>query len=337
MRQDRHEALWIAASRLAGEAVVALAPAGHGANSRVFRVDLATRRLALKSYPERRGDPRDRLETEWAALQFLSRHGVRAVPAPIARDSEGRLMLMEWIDGEVVSAHGRGDVDDVISFIVRVFELSREPGAPHFDNASEACLSANEILRQIDARLATFDRDPMLESFLEQDLHPALAAARARAAQGPSWTGVLPPELRRLIPADLGFHNALRQADGRLRYIDFDYFGWDDPVKLTADFLVHPAMRLSESDKARFKQGMAGALADDREFCARLDRHLPLYCIRWALILLNCFRRDRRSTVPADRAARQELWSAQLEKARAMTALAASHAGSGAPRSDPRP
>src|SRR5512142_2826947 len=123
MRHEAHEALRMAASRLAGEPVVALVPAGHGANSRVFRVDLATRRLALKSYPERRGDPRDRLETEWAALQFLSRHGVRAVPAPIARDRDRRLMLMEWIDGELVSAHNRGDVDDVISFIVRVFEL----------------------------------------------------------------------------------------------------------------------------------------------------------------------------------------------------------------------
>jgi hypothetical protein len=128
----------------------------------------------------------------------------------------------------------------------------------------------------------------------------------------------LPQTSRSLIAADFGFHNTIRDQTGKLYFFDFDYFGWDDPVKLTADFLLHPAMKLSQSDKARFRHGMAEAVADDPGFRARLDRHLPIYRIRWALILLNAFRVDRQDTLPADRAARQELWSTQLEKARAM-------------------
>ena len=40
---------------------------------------------------------------------------------------------------------------------------------------------------------------------------------------------------RALSPSDFGLHNALRGQDGQLRFVDFEYFGWDDPVKLVSD------------------------------------------------------------------------------------------------------
>ena len=58
----------------------------------------------------------------------------------------------------------------------------------------------------------------------------------------------------------IGSNDALRQTDGRLRYVDFDYFGWDDPAKLTADFLLHPAMQLSADDRSGFVRRMMAAL-----------------------------------------------------------------------------
>ena len=234
-------------------------------------------------------------------------------------------MLMEWIGGESVAAHSRSDLEAAISFVVRIFELSGEPGIPRFASASEACFSPAEILRQIDARLAELRRHPMLAAFFEEELFPALAAARS-AMPGTAASDELAPGLRRLIPADFGFHNALRQADGRLRFFDFDYFGWDDPVKLTADFVLHPAMSLSEADKGLVVERMAAALPDDPGFTRRVRRHLPLYAVRWALILLNPFRADRQEALPADAARRQELLAAQIGKARAMCELAARYA-----------
>ena len=325
-RLETHEQLITAASELAGETIVALTPAGHGANSRVFRVDLGTRTLALKSYPERRGDARDRLETEWTALHFLRSRGLLAVPAPIARDATRRLMLMEWIGGANVARHSGSDLDDAMSFVIRVFELSGEAGIPRFESASEACFSPAEILRQIDARLSGLREHPTLDRFLEDEFFPALAEARSIIAPGAARSDELAHRFRRLIPADFGFHNALRQSDGRLRFFDFDYFGWDDPVKLTADFILHPAMTLSEGDKTLFAERIAAAFPDDAGFAQRLRLHLPLYALRWALILLNAFRADRRHALPADGATREALLAGQIEKARAMCELAASYA-----------
>ena len=230
-------------------------------------------------------------------MRFLTaRRLTSTVPKPVARDAIGRFLLMEWVDGVAVTAHRPDEIVQAADFIAEIFALSGDPEAEGFPLASEACLSAAEIVRQIDARLPLLLEEPEIDRFLDRTFRPLLAGLRSQARDG----GDLPTTLRRLIPADFGFHNALRQADGRLRYIDFEYFGWDDPVKLTADFLMHPAMQLSPADRRYFIRRMTEALPADGDFVARLRRRLPLFALRWMLILLNPFRRDRAKELPDD-------------------------------------
>ena len=92
-----------------------------------------------------------------------------------------------------------------------------------------------------------------------------------------------------LSPSDFGFHNSIKLKDGRIQFIDFDYFGWDDPVKLTADFIWHPAMNLNKGLKDRWQKAMLEIFKDDKSFEDRLKAALPLYGLRWALIVLNEF------------------------------------------------
>jgi hypothetical protein len=318
MTPDDPEALAAAAAELAQQPVVAIARAGNGANSQTFRVSLASHVLALKVYPERHGDRRDRLNTEWNALSLLRARGIDAVPAPIARDDRRGLMLMEWLVGDPVVAHRDADLDDAIAFMVRVMGLSNDSRATPFGLASEACLSATEIVRQIEARLAALASHPYLDRFLRETFLVAYAEAKHALASELRQSKVLPEKRRRLIPADFGFHNAMRHANGTLRYIDFDYFGWDDPVKLATDFILHPSMTLSSHDRQKVRTGIATALADDSDFAARLDRHLGLYALRWALILLNSFRRDRIGLLADDPKEREARFITQLRKADAL-------------------
>ena len=317
---ENDQALMEAASRLAGEAVVTLVSAGAGANSHVLRVTTPTRTLGLKCYPHRPGDPRDRLDVEWRALRFLRGMGIAAVPAALGRDDGNRLMLMEWIEGELVSTHGPADIDAAARFIANVFHGSTTPHATGFTLASEACLSVHEINRQIEARLAAVTPHPMLRTFLDDTFLPTFAAVRSRIALELDDRRDLPVSLRRLIPADFGFHNALRQPDGRLRFVDFDYFGWDDPVKMTADFVLHPAMSLGAAEKLSLVAQLAAAVPEDTTFLDRLAAHKPLYALRWALILLNPFRFDRTEVFPDPQPERR--LEMQIEKAERMCALA---------------
>src|ERR1700737_3538980 len=142
-----------AAEDLAGARVRSISPASSGANSSAYRVDSLAGVFALKSYPMRANDTRSRADIEWRALRFLASRGVTAVPSALTRDAAGQFMLMEWIDGVAIKSHTTGEVTEAAAFIARIFELWADPEAAQFPLASEACLSIESAVRQIEDRL----------------------------------------------------------------------------------------------------------------------------------------------------------------------------------------
>src|SRR5690606_1492036 len=98
---------------------------------------------------------------------------------------------------------------------------------------------------------------------------PVCAALTARAAamlEPDEDEKELAPRFRLLSPSDFGFHNMLRRDDGSLAFIDFEYFGWDDPAKLAADFLLHAGHKLTPALAARFEAGMRALFSADPQF-----------------------------------------------------------------------
>ena len=78
-----------------------------------------------------------------------------------------------------------------------------------------------------------------------------------------------------------------------MAFLDFEYFGWDDPVKLTADFLLHPGMTLAPAARRSFRLAAERRYANDPGFGARLDALYVLFGLRWVLVLLNEFLPER--------------------------------------------
>jgi hypothetical protein len=168
--------------------------------------------------------------------------------------------------------------------------------------AAEACLSGREVELQIDRRLAALgrqgDAEPELARFLRHAFAPALATLLSRARSemitvGLDFAKPLPQEQQSLVPADFGFHNCLRGTDGGLKFFDFEYFGWDDPVKLTADILQHPGTTLAPTQRARLREALLRIYGQQPTFAARLRALYPLFGMRWVLILLNEFLPER--------------------------------------------
>ncbi len=275
--------LLAAASALAGEPLAALEPVRGGGNNRLFRVRGARAAYALKCYPADVDDARERSEREYAALRFLREAGQTDVPAPIGLDRERRIALVTWIDGERVRAHTASDVDALASFALRLHALREAPGARALPPAREAVTSNAELRAQLDRRIARLQ-----DATASPGVHAVLAEIRALAGDGPGEATVLDAGRQTLSPSDVGFHNALRTPAG-LAFLDFEYFGWDDPVKLVADVLWHPAMALGASERQKFYGTVADVYGVDRSFGARFERDAPLYGLRWALIALNEF------------------------------------------------
>ncbi len=275
---------------------------GGGRNSRVYRVARGRETYALKQYPSRADDPRDRLGTEVGALRLMAAGGIATVPQVVGVDRARGYALLTWIEGSEVRAVGDADIDAAVAFLAAVHALRTLPAAAEQPLAAEACLSGREIERQLGERLARLRAlapdEPALARFLDDAFAPQLsrriADAKAKAgAAGLDFAAELPQEWRSLVPSDFGFHNSLRRADGSLAFVDFEYFGWDDPVKLTADILLHPGRPLDARRRRHFRRSIAGVYGEGSRFETRLAALLPLFGLRWVLILLNEFIPER--------------------------------------------
>jgi hypothetical protein len=316
------------ARRLVGGLRLRLSPVGGGRNSRVYRVDTSGGVFALKRYFSLENDRRDRLDVETGALRWMASHELDMVPRVVAVEVETGSVLLSWMGGSRPNELGPADVDQAIEFFRVLERLRRTAPLRGARLASEACLSGKELERQIRKRLsdlAVLDDEPALRVFLREEFIGAFETALDRArrvflSSKLSFEAELRPENRSLVASDFGFHNALRDDLGRLAFVDFEYFGWDDPAKLTSDTLLHPGTPMNCQLRSRLQSAAQELYGDDPNFSARCHAFYPLFALRWALILLNEFHPERwkRRLLAGRRGRWADVKRRQLSAARAM-------------------
>jgi hypothetical protein len=250
-------------------------------------------------------------------------------PKVITYDEDLNLAFFEWIEGGAIAPVESEAITQALDFIKKLKRLFDDSDV-EFAEASEACLSGEDLLSQIRHRLSVLEgvENEELQDSLQKVFKPLWQRAQNWQLENSSiglMTGQLPKNKQTLSPSDFGFHNALRREDGRLLFLDFEYFGRDDPVKLIADFLWHPAMQLGWKEKQQWISGTLEIFSGDAELIPRLRAMWPLYGIRWALIMLNEFRRDGWKKRVHARQEQQfnshEIHHTQLNKALAVCAM----------------
>jgi thiamine kinase-like enzyme len=245
------------------------------------------------------------------------------------------LAIYQYIEGERLASSKvvDSDIDQVVQFLTSLKELRNRRGSHQLPLASEACFSVQAIVDNIQLRLNRLSapeihRVPyqMLHEFLTNEFTPCFREITNWGKSRASLTGMsfdldLPDEARTLSPSDFGFHNALKCSDGQLVFLDFEYFGWDDPAKMISDFLLHPAMALPESLKQRFVEEVFQCFGDDEYLRKRMEVVYPLFGLKWCLIFLNEFVPEhmlRRGFATGSDLSRSDIQAKQLSKARQM-------------------
>ncbi|BDQ32992.1 aminoglycoside phosphotransferase family protein [Pseudodesulfovibrio portus] len=285
-----------------GEPVKSTAVLGGGRNSRVFEAVTPTRKVVVKYYFRNPGDPRDRQWTEYRALTFLADKGVTCIPSVLHLDRETGFTILSHIEGErIIDDRMTGDDErDFTAFVEQLKAVSEEPEAAGMDRASEAFFSLGGVLGNLDERLARLqarpDTAPMaleLGAFLDARFIPALEDLSSRAKVYYRGVGLgddqeIDGSDRVLSPSDFGLHNCVKSPEG-LVFLDLEYFGWDDPAKLVSDFVLHPAQAAVGEARYRVAGRMADLFGDRPGFADRLRALLPLFALKWCMIVLNEF------------------------------------------------
>ena len=276
---------------------------GRGGNSQVYHVICPSQEYVVKFYFQDPSDSRDRLGIEFKSSSFLWEHGLRVIPRPVTLNQEHKCAFYEFIKGTPPGKDiSQQDIDGAVYFLETLKGLSAQAADFNFKGASEAFFCGKDIVNNLRERLKRFSLEERtheyvaLQEYLKNEFLPLLDAVEAWSkeyitGQSVSWTQDLSKQYWTLSPSDFGFHNALRTSAGSMVFLDFEYFGWDDPAKLVSDFLwhQHEAMNMPGKFKMYFVQRMSTIFGKDPYFKIRLNSVFPLFGLKWCLILLNEF------------------------------------------------
>lgn len=276
---------------------LSMKPMGGGANNRVYRLDTDEGPFAAKVYfRDERGW--DRLGAEYRFLQFAWREkGIRSVPRPLSIDAASNVAIYEFIEGEQFLP---GEVAaEAVSEALTLYAALNHGGIIDcgLGDAAEACFSLAGHVDLISNRIRRLEE----KSSAHPDLGPVVAELRSlwrkqikRTFDRAAEYGMHPDETldagdRRISPSDFGFHNALRQEDGSVTFLDFEYAGVDDPAKMVADFFNQVAVPVPTDYYNAFRDAVAEEHRGSVKMARRIDLLVEVYIAKWVCIVLNSF------------------------------------------------
>lgn len=274
-----------------------------GANNRVFQVEVNGSLALLKAYFHHADDTRDRLGAEYAFSNFAWQNGLRCLPQPLGCDWQNRLGLYEFVPGRQLLPHeiDGAAVRQALDFYRELNHHKHLRTAKALPEGSEASFSIADHLGCVERRLRRLRKvDESSEinrqavHFIRNDLSRAWDGVAEFVCQRAGQLGMdMNTEIawqdRCLSPSDFGFHNAILSEDGQLRFIDFEYAGWDDPAKTVGDFFCQPALPVSMDYYDIFVKEVIADLSVPEMHQQRIALLLPVYQIKWCCILLNDF------------------------------------------------
>jgi len=293
---------------------------GRG-NSEVNKISINNKTYICKTYPQSGGC--NRMVVEYSSLRLLKDLSVSYLQTPIGCDESLGIAIYDYIKGEKVSNYDNEDIKQALSLLSELNTTRVRGRFSNFNLASNACLSGLDIEIQIKNRLRSLDNamnvHAELKLFIERKFIPAFKELLIWSKK--NWPNGYTQDLSHtdliLSPSDFGPHNSIRVKSGRVFFHDFEYFGWDDPVKLIADTYHHAAFDFSMQCEKLWVDGCLELYGES--ILNRYRAAWPLYGLIWCLIILNEYNEslwDRRITVNSMLKDKKEcILSSQLDKA----------------------
>ena len=87
---------------------------------------------------------------------------------------------------------------------------------------------------------------------------------------------------------DFGINNVIINKN-KLFFIDFEFFGIDNPVHLISDTIAHPANNLNLQEQIIFLENLIKSHNNTEEIINAFNGTNILFDIKWCLIMLNPF------------------------------------------------
>lgn len=265
-----------------------------GVNNRVYKVQTPDAAYALKIYFSHPKDPRDRLGVEATFTNYARSLGLASLQNLITFNRNLNAALFDFAEGRpfCVDDITQNAIEQAAQFVISLNQ--NKTTARNLKVASEASFSIHGHIDTVGKRVSLLQEnvaDPAVRAFVYDEILPAWEQAKtpAIAAARDRYFEELPYEDRCISPSDFGFHNAILGSGETVRFVDFEYAGWDDPAHLVCDFFCQVAIPVPYKYRPFMISQLSSLVKSPDWFKERIEILTPIYHIKWCCILLNDF------------------------------------------------
>jgi hypothetical protein len=284
-----------------GASVQNIVRLGGGINNDVYRIDADHRRYVLKCYPALETGARDRMRAEVEFLQYANKVAQNFVPRLIDFDFSKRALLMEFIEGKTFiegQSLSENQLRDAVCFF-ETLNKDRETAKKFVSmDAAEGFLKLTDHLNNVEQRIsklttrhlpidATYKSSRLLNRLTEE--YSTVRQLTLTSIDQGRASDEIALEHRCISASDFGFHNAI-QTVNCVKFIDFEFAGWDDPSKASVDFVLQPRVPVLAKPTSLFKALSRQLVEADEE---RINLLGTILRLKWLCIILSILEPER--------------------------------------------
>tara|TARA_B100000963_G_scaffold360516_1_gene391687 strand:- start:4705 stop:5712 length:1008 start_codon:yes stop_codon:yes gene_type:complete len=265
----------------------------NGINSLIVKLKhLDSKESILKIYPSFVNDKRDRLVNEITFLKFLEINNINNCPKVLYFNQENNFSVLSWIEGIKLKDSRDLELEDVANFFC-ILNNSNLKKSNHLPLASEANFNLEETIKFINqiaqnklVNLGRFSPDNYFSSWFRNVLMDDIFTTLSYV-EGKFLLHKFNFENNKIISqSDVGLHNILVK-NKKLFFIDFEYAGWDNPMKFISDWILQPDSFFPRKKPLDFFQPLVDSVINDINWKDNIEPYLLLNRIRWCLIISN--------------------------------------------------
>jgi hypothetical protein len=252
----------------------------NGANSNVYII--GENQYILKFYRTDNNQP-CRLERESFALNLFAENKIENVPKIIGLSSELNCSLMTYIDGTPITVLQSELSDEFANFYNKLLNIPIKYKENGF-HSIDACPKVTTLLSQVNNRISNLEKENNPELKIILDLIKSHFSYIKSKISENSYNSLK----SEFSVVDFGINNVILN-EANLFFIDFEFFGLDNPVHLISDTIAHPANNLNLDEQSTLYNKFLNCHINQDEISKAFNGNNLIFDLKWCLIMLNPF------------------------------------------------
>ena len=235
------------------------------------------------------------LDREFAGFKFLNEKGFSSIPKAYLANDKYQYAVYSFEEGKSknIKEFTKKDFNKIIEFIIELQSFAPKDVRTKFTPAYRAYFSIKDYIDKIYFRFGKYFKEKDLvdkylssvdslknldfKKFIDNKVKIITSSFKKQELVKP-----ITYNKKRLNPSDFGAHNIIIRPDDSFCFIDFEDFGWDDPIKIIADFISHPQnVDLSKETKDYFKNEYKKKSHFNPEDSKRLETAIKIISLEW--------------------------------------------------------